>query len=81
MPRICRVASSASDQARQTGSQAVRRTTLPCRREADVRYGSKADISARLGDVRLCPQKRTLIERVGMSALGVKADVVSIGAP
>jgi hypothetical protein len=36
---------------------------------ANVRFGSKADIARCQADVRFTPKKRTLIERVGMSAL------------
>jgi hypothetical protein len=46
-------------------------TAIDGRRECrhDVRYGSKADIDDRSGDVRFTPQKRTSTGASSMSAL------------
>jgi hypothetical protein len=47
---------------------------------ANVRFGSKADISRRKGNVRFTPIA-TLIAFFGMSALGHKADIGVIRSP
>ena len=41
-------------------------------------FGSKADIEAPPSDVRFTPQKRTFVERVGMSAMCQKRTSVRV---
>jgi hypothetical protein len=44
-----------------------------------VRFGSKANIAARLSDVRFTPEKQTSVDVIAMSALGHKQTSVDSG--